>query len=160
MDELDRAMAATLSATRVMVAIGARELYELDPNMTLPQYRAMVVLSYAGPKRLSELAADLGVSRATAGRVAFRLEKAGFVERGADTGDGRATLVCLSALGVEVIRRVSVHRQAMFQRALANLSQGELGTVAAALEKFVADSGEPVYEWDSRARPGESGPDS
>jgi hypothetical protein len=33
-------------------------LYGLDPTMTLLQYRAMVVLSFGGPKRLSELAAE------------------------------------------------------------------------------------------------------
>lgn len=148
-DEMKRAMAATLSATRAMVTIGARQLYELDPTMTLPQYRAMVVLSYGGPKLMSELASDLGVSKATAGRIAARLQKAAFVELTAVEGDGRATRAILSARGRDVIRRVSVHRQAMFEPFLCDLSPDELTSLAVALEKFAAATGEPAYNWDS-----------
>jgi DNA-binding MarR family transcriptional regulator len=148
-DELTRAMAATLSATRAMVTIGARQLYDLDPTLTLPQYRAIVVLSYGGPKLMSELADNLGVSRATAGRIAARLQKAAFVELTAVEGDGRATRVILSERGREVIRRVSAYRQSMFEPFLCDLSPAELTALASALEKFVEATGEPGYNWDS-----------
>jgi DNA-binding MarR family transcriptional regulator len=134
-----------------MVTIGARELYELDPTMTLPQYRAMVVLSYGGPKLMSELAAELGVSKATAGRIAARLQKATFCELTAVATDGRATRVILSQRGRDVIKRVSERRQAMFQPFLTDLTTEELTALAAALEKFTAATGEPGYMWDAHA---------
>ena len=40
---------ALLTASRALVAVAARSLAAVDDDVTLPQYRALVVLAVAGP---------------------------------------------------------------------------------------------------------------
>ena len=45
-----------LRASRVLVAIAARSLAEAGEDVTLTQYRSLVVLASRGPQRVAELA--------------------------------------------------------------------------------------------------------
>ena len=45
-----------LRASRVLVAVAVRSLAAVDHDVTLPQYRALVVLASRGPQRPTELA--------------------------------------------------------------------------------------------------------
>ena len=47
---------AIILASRAMVAIAVRSLAGNADEVTLPQYRTLVVLTYGGPKRLADLA--------------------------------------------------------------------------------------------------------
>ena len=48
----DELVDALLSASRVMVGLAARSVADLDSEVTLPQYRALVVLASRGPQRV------------------------------------------------------------------------------------------------------------
>ena len=59
MDE-DAVIDAVLTASRVLVAIAARSLADAGEEVTLTQYRALVVLASRGPQSIAALAEAAG----------------------------------------------------------------------------------------------------
>ena len=55
---------AVLSASRVLVAIAARSLADAGEEVTLPQYRSLVVLASRGPQSMAALAEAVAVTPA------------------------------------------------------------------------------------------------
>ncbi|HEY2215680.1 MAG TPA: hypothetical protein VGH31_11530, partial [Acidimicrobiales bacterium] len=55
-DGHDSMVDAVLSASRVLVAIAARSLADAGEEVTLTQYRSLVVLASRGPQGVAELA--------------------------------------------------------------------------------------------------------
>src|SRR5690348_16146236 len=80
---------ALLSASRALVAIAARSLADLDADVTLPQYRALVVLASRGPQRVVDISAELNVNPSTATRMCDRLVQKKLVRRYRSTSDRR-----------------------------------------------------------------------
>jgi len=72
---------AVLRASRVLVSVAARSLAAVDQDVTLPQYRALVVLASRGPQRPSELAEALAVHPSTITRLCDRLTAKRLVHR-------------------------------------------------------------------------------
>ena len=89
---------AIIQASRAMVAIAVRSLGEGTEDVTLPQYRTLVVLTY-GRRRLADLAEDLAVSPSTATRMCDRLVRKGLISRGRDEIDRREVNLDLTAAG-------------------------------------------------------------
>jgi hypothetical protein len=56
----DELVDTVLAASRALVAVAARSLAAHGNEVTLPQYRALVVLAAAGPQGMAELAAGAG----------------------------------------------------------------------------------------------------
>ena len=54
---------------RVLVGLAARSLAEVAEEVTLAQYRALIVLASNGPQRVASLAEALGVTPPTATRM-------------------------------------------------------------------------------------------
>jgi hypothetical protein len=48
-DSLDAITNALLTASRLLVAISARSIAHFDETITIPQFRALVILSARGP---------------------------------------------------------------------------------------------------------------
>jgi DNA-binding MarR family transcriptional regulator len=57
----------------VLVAISARSIAYVDDTITIPQFRALVILSARGSINVKTLARLLHVERSTTGRVVERL---------------------------------------------------------------------------------------
>src|SRR4051794_17698243 len=70
---LDAVTDAVLLASRVLVAVAARSLAEVTDDVTLPQFRALVVLASQGPQLIGSLAEQLDVNPSTASRLSERL---------------------------------------------------------------------------------------
>ena len=60
---------ALLTATRAMIGLAARSLANLDADVTLPQYRALVVLATRGPQRVVDISTELGVTPSAGTRM-------------------------------------------------------------------------------------------
>ena len=73
----DELVDTVLAASRALVAVAARSLAEAGDEVTLPQYRALVVLAAQGPRGTAELAAALAVNPSTATRMCDRLVRKG-----------------------------------------------------------------------------------
>jgi len=84
-----------LAASRALVAVAARPLAAAGDEVTLPQYRAQVVLAARGPLGTAELA----VNPSTVTRMCDRLVRKGLIRRHRQAGDRRSVRITLTAAG-------------------------------------------------------------
>ena len=88
---------------RAMEAQVLARVREAGYEVTAAQGRIFARIGPAGT-RLSELAAQAQVTKATAGFIVDQLERSGLVTRVADPDDGRARLVTITDKGQEAVR--------------------------------------------------------
>jgi DNA-binding MarR family transcriptional regulator len=99
-------------------------------GITPAQARALGVLSRHGSMRLSELSEHLRIAPRSATEVADHLEERGLVQRAADPGDRRATILSLSDQGRRTADDVAAARRAeatAFFGSLSTQERSELG---------------------------------
>ena len=77
-------VAALELMTRALVGLTLQSLQVLGAEVSLPQFRLLLVLSALGRVPSSRLAAELGMTASSVTRLADRLEAAGLAARGAD----------------------------------------------------------------------------
>jgi DNA-binding MarR family transcriptional regulator len=143
-----RLVDAVTSASRALVAISARSLEGIGEEVTLTQYRALIVLASRGPLPLAEFARYLSVTPATASRTADRLVTSGLIARWIPTDDRRQVRLELSELGRTLVSNVTFRRRAAIAEVLAAIPPDLLHPLAEALERFAAAAGEvPEHEW-------------
>ena len=147
-DDRDGVTDAVLSASRVLVAVAARSIGELAEDVTLPQYRAMVVLSTRGPQRPGDLAEALSMSPSTATRLCDRLERKRLIyrDRQPEGDDRRAVRVGLSRKGAELVDEVTRYRRREIRGIVGRLTEADRGRVVSAFRAFAVAAGEPVDE--------------
>jgi DNA-binding MarR family transcriptional regulator len=133
---------SVLAASRALVAVAARSLAAAGDEVTLPQYRALVVLAARGPQGTAELAAALAVNPSTATRMCDRLVRKGLVRRHRQAGDRRAVRIALTAAGRDLVAAVSARRREELARLLEALPAAEHEPVIAAFRAFAAAAGE------------------
>ncbi|WP_186526112.1 MarR family winged helix-turn-helix transcriptional regulator [Leekyejoonella antrihumi] len=75
---------AVLAANRVFVAVAAGALADVEPEVTLPQFRALVLCEMHGTITVAELAAAMGVVPSTATRMCDRLVAKKLLDRATD----------------------------------------------------------------------------
>ncbi|MBT8225945.1 MAG: MarR family transcriptional regulator [Dactylosporangium sp.] len=150
---------ALLSASRALVGLAARSLADLDADVTLPQYRALVVLASRGPQRIVDIAAELGVTPSTGTRMCDRLVRKELAHRTRSDTDRRAVWLTLTPAGRALVDEVTRRRREELVRIVAVLPGAWHDPVATALRSFAAAAGEvPEHEWwlgwtDSSAQP-------
>ncbi|MCW2719214.1 MAG: hypothetical protein QOG20_1531 [Pseudonocardiales bacterium] len=132
---------AVMTASRVLVAIAARSLAAAG-DVTLPQYRALVVLATRGPQRGTDLAEALGVNPSSATRLLDRLARAGLVRRTRLRADRRAVRVSLSPQGRDLVAQVTRRRREEVERLLAALPAEQHQLVITALHAIADAAGE------------------
>jgi DNA-binding MarR family transcriptional regulator len=139
---------AVLGASRALVAVAARSLAGVAEDVTLPQYRFLVVLASRGPQRLADLATALGVDRSTATRMCDRLVRKRLVTRRRTREDRRAVRVSLTATGAELVAEVSRRRRGEIATIVARMPASHRDRVVRALRAFADAAGEvPEQDW-------------
>jgi DNA-binding MarR family transcriptional regulator len=139
---------AVLTASRVLVAVAARSLAEHDSEVSLPQYRALVVLGSRGAQRPVDLAQALGVDPSTATRMCDRLVRKRLITRRRDVIDRRVVLLDLSASGRRLVDRVTERRRQEIGRILEAVDPAEHGALVRAFTAFGQAAGEvPEAGW-------------
>jgi DNA-binding MarR family transcriptional regulator len=131
-----------LTASRALVAVAARSLAAAGDEVTLPQYRALVVLAATGPQGTADLAAALAVNPSTATRMCDRLVRKGLVRRHRQAGDRRTVRIALTPAGRDLVATVTKRRRAELARLLGGLPQAQHEPVIAAFRAFAAAAGE------------------
>ncbi len=148
--EDDAVVDAVLTASRVLVAIAARSLADAGEQVTLTQYRSLVVLASRGPQSVAALAEAVAVTPPTASRLAERLVRKGLVRRRADRHDRRQVRVALTEAGRRLIDAVSLRRREEITDLLAPIPPDDQRAVVAALRQLAASAGEvPEQDWSS-----------
>lgn len=138
----DQLADAVLTASRVLVAVAARSLTEHESEVSLPQYRALVVLGSRGPLRPADLAQALGVDPSTATRMCDRLVRKRLITRRRDVVDRRAVLLDLSASGRRIVDRVTDQRRREIGRILKSVDPGAHQSLVRAFTAFGDAAGE------------------
>jgi DNA-binding MarR family transcriptional regulator len=139
---------AFIGASRALVAVAARSLADLGEEVTLPQYRALVVLRTRGSQRAADLAGFLDVTPSTASRMIERLVRKRLVRRARSKDDRRTVRVHLTASGEEVVVQVTDRRRAEIERILAQMPVRGRRALTAALRAFADAAGEaPEQDW-------------
>jgi DNA-binding MarR family transcriptional regulator len=139
---------AVLTASRVLVAMAARSLADAGEEVTLTQYRSLVVLASRGPQGVASLAEALAVTAPTASRLVERLVRKGLVRRRTDRQDRRHVRIGLTEAGRDLVRLVTERRRAEIAVLLASIPPDVLEPMATGLRHLAAAAGEvPEQEW-------------
>ncbi len=142
-ESLDVITDALLTASRLLVAISARSISQVDETITMAQFRTLVILSNQGPINLATLAGLLGVQPSATGRMVDRLVAAELIDRLPHPTSRRELLATLTDRGREVVRQVTEHRRAEIARIVQSMQAGERRGLVEALKAFTAAGGEP-----------------
>jgi DNA-binding MarR family transcriptional regulator len=146
--EQDRMIDAVLSASRTLVAIAARSLADAGEEVTLTQYRSLVVLASRGPQGVASLAEAVAVTPPTASRLVERLVKKGLVRRRTDRHDRRQVRIALTESGRHLIDAVSARRRQEIATLLDAVAPETQRSVVAALSQLAEAAGEvPEQDW-------------
>ncbi|HKG38562.1 MAG TPA: MarR family transcriptional regulator [Conexibacter sp.] len=114
---------------------------ELD--LTMPQIRGLFVLDNSDHAlALTELAPQMGLSVAAAGRAVDGMVRGGFISRTEDLADRRIKRLALTDDGRAALARLTAARLAGLRRFAETLGDVERGALAGALEAVFA-------QWDS-----------
>lgn len=148
---------ALLAASRALVAIAARSLADQDVEVTLPQFRALVVLASRGPQRVVDVSGELGIDPSTGTRLCDRLVRKGLVRRQRSTSDRRVVRVTLTPAGRSLVDQVTVRRREELSRIVASMPGSWPVGVVDALLGFASATGEtPEEQWWMGWQAGES----
>ena len=128
--------------TRAFGAIIAGSLASVDPPITMPQWRVLV-LAEMEPQNIKSVAADLGIHPSNATRLCDRLVRAGLLDRRPLEHDRRQVVLTLTSRGRKDVDRVFTHRRRTVERILAAMPDEQRAAVAEAIDAFV-DAAEHV----------------
>ena len=139
---------AVLSASRVLVAVAARSLADVAEEVTLTQYRTLVVLASRGPQNLAGLADAVGVTPATATRMCDRLVRKDLIRRRTERDDRRQLRVALTAKGRALVDAVTVRRRQEIARIMSEIPVEQQAVLVQALGRLASAAGEvPEQDW-------------
>lgn len=143
---LDQIADAVLTASRVLIAIAARSLAGED--ISLPQYRALVILASKGPERLAELAEALSVNPSSATRLCDRLISKQLITRIQTSDDRRGVTLKLTTQGRSLVDDVTERRRQEIYRVISAIPEDERAHLVTALQALSRASGEtPDPDW-------------
>ena len=147
-----RTVAAAMLASRALVAVAARSMGDLG-DITVPQYRALVVLSQRGKQPCAALAVALDTKPSTLTRLADRLAAKGLIDRQADSDDRRQIIVSLTSAGRALVARVNKRRWYELTKLVGRVAPSQRATVVRGLELLAdaageIDDAEWVIPWD------------
>lgn len=133
---------AALAASKALVGVAARSLAVLDDDLTLVQFRALLLVVEGRAAGPGDLATMVDVHPSNAGRLVDRLVAKGFVERSVDDADRRHHALVPTDRGRDVVQRVLTHRRAVLAELLSTLSIDQARAVARGFALFAEAAGE------------------
>jgi DNA-binding MarR family transcriptional regulator len=137
-----RTVEALMTASRALVGITVRSLAALSSDVTLPQFRALVVLATRGPQRPADISAELAVAPSTGTRMCERLVRKGFARRTRSVSDRREVRIRLTPEGQELVELALRKRHDELAAIVAATSGHWSPAVVEALEAFADAAGE------------------
>ena len=131
------------AAARDLVGLALRSVENLE--VSLSQFRLLLVLREQGPLSSTQCAQALGVVGSSVTRLADRLHASGHLLRGTDPGNRSVVVLELTDAGRRVVRLVTTRRRRELRRVLDQLDPAQRASCAAALAKVheLLDAEEP-----------------
>lgn len=137
-------MDALLRASRGLVGVAARSIAAAGEDVTLPQYRVLVLLATRGPQRLSDLAEALQVDPSAITRMVDRLTRKQLVRRHRSAQDRRMVRISLTASGRTMVDLVTEARRAELSAILRRIPLDAQPPLIQALARLAEAIGEPA----------------
>jgi DNA-binding MarR family transcriptional regulator len=128
---------AVLAASRVFVAVASNALAGTAPEVTLPQFRALVLLEQHRTLTVAQLAGELGVVPSTASRMCDRLVAKKLVRRSVDRANRRQVNLSLQPAGRTLIDESTRRRKQEIARLLRHLPRADQDRLAESLALLV-----------------------
>lgn len=135
---------ATLAASRALLGIVVHSLGPALEEVTLPQYRILVVLCANGPMRSGDLAERLGVHQSTLTRTADRLVAGGWVRRETSSESRREVMVHPTRAGRALVTGVMALRQREIEAVLDSTDERSRKVILRGFKAFAQAAGEPA----------------
>jgi DNA-binding MarR family transcriptional regulator len=130
-----------IDVTRLRVALArlARRLRRHQlAGLTPTQLAALSTVERAGPLRLGDLAAAEGIAPSTLTRMVAVLEELGYVRRGTDPKDARASTLAITAKGHQTLEHLRDEGTALLTEWLSLLTLNQRAAIATALPALEA----------------------
>jgi DNA-binding MarR family transcriptional regulator len=146
--DTDAVVDAVVSASRALVGMAARSLSDVGEEVTLTQYRTLVVLASRGPQSVGALAEAVAVTAPTASRMVDRLVRKRLVQRRTDANDRRQMRLALTEPGRHLVTMVTERRRAEIADHLTSIPEEVQRTMVEGLVQLAAAAGEvPDQDW-------------
>lgn len=129
-------------ASRALVGVAARSLATLPNDLTLPQFRALVLLATRGSMATGLLADAMRIHPSTATRLIDRLDAKGLVRRRAVDGDRRQISIGLTRRGESIVGRVTAARRQELAAIVDQLDEDSRPVIEEAMIQFAEAAGE------------------
>jgi DNA-binding MarR family transcriptional regulator len=147
-NDLESITESVLVASRALVAVAARSLAGVTDDVTLPQFRAMVILHSKGPQRPGTLAEALALHPSTITRLLGPLHTRRLIRRRTAPADRREVEVSLTRAGEQIVDEVTSRRRAEIAAIVGRIPRGKRAAVIRGLEAFAIAAGEaPEQAW-------------
>lgn len=148
-NEIDDVTSTVLTASRALLGIAVRSIALVEDEVTLVQYRALVLLASRGPRNASDLAEALGVHPSTATRLCDRLVAKDLVERATSTESRREIVLSVTPAGRAIVRAVSARRRKEVTRIIERLPRDERQRLRTVFGVFAEAAGEVEFPDDA-----------
>lgn len=122
--------------TRALVGITLRSMEVLAGQVSLPQFRLLLILSGLGRVPSSRLAAELKMPASSVTRLGDKLESAGLLARGTDPCSRSIVTVEVTEAGLDLVTRVVTARHELLSGVLDRMTPDERAAAARAARRF------------------------
>lgn len=133
---------AVLSATRALAGLAARTIAEVSAEVSLAQYRVLVLLHGGGPMTMGSLAAILDVNPSTVTRTCDALVDKGLIRRRTSQDNRRTVIAELTSRGHKLVDGVMDHRRGLIDDVLDRMSPPAQRRLARSMAEFAEAAGE------------------
>ena len=141
---MDEATDAVLLVSRALVGLAAKSLAATEDQITLPQYRALVVLDSRGDQNVSTLAETLGIHPSTLTRLCDRLTEERWIERSTRPASRREVTLALSKKGRGLVRAETERRRRAIREIVGRIEPTAQSAVADVFNAL-AEAAEEVH---------------
>ena len=136
---------AVVASTREIGGLIARTLALVEPSVTMPQWRVIVLASQGGCN-VSTIATDLKIHPSNATRICDRLVRQGLVERQQAEHDRRQVIVQLTRAGEQFHQSAMALRRRAVAEAMDSMASEDRESLARALPAFAAALSSGAHE--------------
>lgn len=130
---------------QLMMTVGRRFRARLDGDTVDPSQAALLyTLKTRGSLRLGDIADAMKLDASTVSRHVQQLADRGFVERGPDPEDGRASIITLTDDGRAGLKSSFEQRRAILAEAIADWDDDEREQLRIQLSRLATALGDPA----------------
>lgn len=130
---------STLVRRARLSVVQRRVMTDADVDLDRGAYVVLNRVREWEPVRMSQLADGLMVDISTASRHVSRLEQAGMLGRSPDPDDKRASVLEVTALGVETVDRMNAAWRRALAEVLEDWAEADKRELATLLDRFATD---------------------